>query len=91
MVIALWVLLIAVPMAQMGVTVRLWKSALYAREQQIAQTALIWLLPLIGAMIVYAGLRHAEDVRGLPAPGANNPPTDQEGWTFVNLDPRDPP
>lgn len=91
MVIAFWVLLVAVPLAQIGVTVRLWKSALYAREQQIAQTVLVWLLPLIGAIVVYVGLRHAEDVPGLPTSGAGNPPTPQEGWRFVNLDPSDPP
>jgi hypothetical protein len=83
MVIALWILVVAVPLSQVAVTYLLWKSPLYAREQQIAQTVLVWLLPVVGASIVYAGLRHAENVRGLPSAGAGNPPTPQDDWIIV--------
>jgi hypothetical protein len=62
MAISLWVLAGAVMLAQIWITVRLWKSALYTPKQQIAQSVLIWMLPVAGAIVVYAGLRHEEDV-----------------------------
>ena len=35
---------------------------LYTRQQQVAQSILIWLVPLAGAIVVYAGLRQHDDV-----------------------------
>ena len=62
MIALLSILVAAVATAQGFITFRLWRSALYTREQQIAQTGLVWLLPMVGGLIVYAGLRHADDV-----------------------------
>ncbi|MDI1450921.1 hypothetical protein [Polyangium sp. 6x1] len=57
------VILAAVVMVvQIGITVRLWRSDLYTRGQKIAQSAMIWLLPVVGAIVVYVGLRHTDDV-----------------------------
>jgi hypothetical protein len=54
-------------LAQALVTRRLWRSDLYEAPQKTAQTVLIWLLPVLGAAVVHAGLRQHEDVRRLPA------------------------
>ncbi len=41
-----------------------WKSRLYTREQCRNQLVIIWLLPLVGALIVLVALRSArEDAR----------------------------
>lgn len=54
------VLLVAVVIAQILLTVRVWRSRSYDREQKMAQTRLIWLLPVIGAVLVF-GLMPPED------------------------------
>ncbi|WP_437571689.1 hypothetical protein [Sorangium sp. So ce542] len=51
--------------AQAFVTARLWRSDLYSREQKLVQSALIWLMPIAGAVVVYAGLRQCDDVSRL--------------------------
>ncbi|AGP34008.1 hypothetical protein BE04_27655 [Sorangium cellulosum] len=57
-----WATIAAAAVAQAFITARLWRSDLYLREQKIAQSALIWLLPIVGAIVVYAGLRQQDDV-----------------------------
>jgi hypothetical protein len=52
--------------SQTWVTVRLWRSALYSRGQKIGQSVLVWVLPVLGAAAVYAGLRQCDDVSRLP-------------------------
>ena len=39
---------------QFWVTWRVWRGDLFARSEKIAQTKLIWLLPLLGAVFVYS-------------------------------------
>ncbi len=54
---------------QARITLRLWRSKLFDRPQKIAQSQLIWLLPLIGAVIVSSVLED-EDTRDKgPPPG----------------------
>jgi tellurite resistance protein TehA-like permease len=37
---------------QAGITVWLWRDEVYLKSEKIAQTKLIWLLPLLGAVMV---------------------------------------
>ena len=41
-------------------TWRVWRSDAYERDQKVAQTRLIWFLPLVGAVLVLMMLRDAE-------------------------------
>lgn len=45
---------------QVWLTVRVFKSGLYERKQKIWQAQLIWLLPVIGAGLVFSVLRDDE-------------------------------
>ncbi len=38
------------------VTWRLWRDAFYVRSEKIAQTKLVWMLPLLGSVMVFAML-----------------------------------
>lgn len=60
--LAAYLALAVVIVAQAVVTALLWRSGLYLRGQKVAQSAVIWLVPIAGAAVVYAGLRHEEDV-----------------------------
>lgn len=50
------VLLVAAFAFQIWVTLRLRRTTLYDRSQKNAQTKLIWLLPVVGAAIVFSVL-----------------------------------
>jgi uncharacterized membrane protein YeaQ/YmgE (transglycosylase-associated protein family) len=41
-------------------TLRVWRTDLYAREQKVAQTRLIWFIPLVGAVLVLMILRESK-------------------------------
>jgi hypothetical protein len=41
-------------------TLRVWHSDLYEREQKVAQTRLIWFVPLVGAVLVLMMMREAK-------------------------------
>jgi len=50
------------------VTFRVWKSRIYEKGQKVAQSKLIWLLPVLGAILVFSVLsseERAEDRSGL--------------------------
>lgn len=57
-----WTTVAAAIPAQAFITVRLWRSELYSRDQKHLQSALIWLLPVAGSFVVYSGLRQEDDV-----------------------------
>ena len=64
------VLLILVVLAfQARTTRRVWRSKLFDRPQKIAQSQLIWLLPLIGAVIVMSVLEDEDQREKGPPPG----------------------
>ena len=44
-------------------TLRVWRTDLYAREQKVAQTRLIWFVPLVGAVLVLMILRETKQER----------------------------
>jgi hypothetical protein len=46
--------LVAVFAFQAWLTHRVWKSGLYERKQKIMQSQLIWLLPVLGAGLVFS-------------------------------------
>lgn len=45
---------------QVWLTVRVFRSTLYEQKQKIWQAQLIWLLPVLGAGLVFAALRNNE-------------------------------
>jgi hypothetical protein len=47
-------LLVAVAGFQAFVTHKIWRSDAFDRSQKVAQSKLIWLLPALGALMVYA-------------------------------------
>ncbi|WP_437297871.1 hypothetical protein [Sorangium sp. So ce426] len=51
-----WTTVAAAILAQSFITVRLWRSELYSRDQKLLQSALIWLLPVVGSFIVVLGV-----------------------------------
>ena len=60
-------LLIAIVAYQVKTTMRVWRSRAFDRPQKVAQSRLIWLLPLIGAVIVGTVLED-EERRDRPNP-----------------------
>jgi hypothetical protein len=58
--------LLALIVFQVLITVRVWKSRIYDREQKVLQSKLIWLVPLVGAMLVLSVMQEddASERRG---------------------------
>lgn len=54
------VVVLAIFAFQAWVTVRVFRSQLYERKQKIWQAQLIWLLPIIGAGVVFSVLQDDE-------------------------------
>ncbi|HLV21175.1 MAG TPA: hypothetical protein VKZ49_09845 [Polyangiaceae bacterium] len=54
------VVLVALLGFQIWVTVRVWKNQLFDRSQKVMQSKLVWLLPIIGAMLVHSVLSEEE-------------------------------
>jgi hypothetical protein len=68
---AIMAILVAVAAIQLRVSWRLLRSPIYEPRQKWAQLALIWLIPLLGAIVVYTMMR----VEGQP------PPKPEKGYT----------
>lgn len=51
---------------QIWLTRRVFRSAMFERKQKIWQAQLIWLLPIIGATLVFAVLQEEKDQGGRP-------------------------
>lgn len=45
---------------QVWLTVRVWRSNLFDRSQKLMQSKLIWLVPIIGAMLVFSVLQEED-------------------------------
>ena len=45
---------------QAWVTFRVWKSGMFERSHKMAQSKLIWLLPVLGAVLVFSVLSSEE-------------------------------
>lgn len=54
---------------QARTTMRVWRSKIYDRPQKVAQSQLIWFLPLIGAVIVMSVLEDESEREKGPPPG----------------------
>ncbi len=52
--------LIGLLVFQVWVTARVWRSPLYERSQKWAQSKLIWLLPVLGAVFAFSVLSDEE-------------------------------
>jgi hypothetical protein len=62
------IILTVVLLFQLRVTTRLWRSQAFDRPQKMAQSKLIWLLPLIGAALVSSVLEEEDErAKGPPA------------------------
>jgi hypothetical protein len=48
---------------QIWLTVRVFRSRLYERRQKVLQVELIWLLPIVGAALVFSVLREDDTQR----------------------------
>ena len=62
-------IVVAVLGLQARTTLRVWRSKLFDRSQKVAQSQLIWLLPLIGAVIVLSVLQDEDQREKGPPPG----------------------
>jgi len=49
---------------QIWVTLRVWKTSIYEREQKVGQSKLIWLVPVLGAVICFSVLQQEEKAAG---------------------------
>jgi hypothetical protein len=54
---------------QARTTMQVWRSKLFDKAQKAAQTQLIWLLPLIGAVLVHSVLEDENRREKGPPPG----------------------
>lgn len=62
--------LLAVVAFQAWLTVRVFRSKLFERKQKILQAQLIWLVPVIGAGLVFTVLQEEERSQGKTPPSA---------------------
>lgn len=62
-------IIVAILAFQARTTLRVWRSKLFDRSQKVAQSQLIWLLPLIGAVIVMSVLQDEDQREKGPPPG----------------------
>ena len=53
-------LVVGVVLFQVYVTYRLWRSNAFEKAQKVAQSKLVWLLPMLGAVIVFSVLMDEE-------------------------------
>lgn len=54
-------LLLGLVAAQIWLTVKVWRSKSYERSQKVLQSKLIWLLPVVGAVLVFSLMPEEED------------------------------
>lgn len=64
MTLFLVLLLLAAVAFQVWVTLRLWRIEWFERNEKLAQSKLIWLLPILGAVMVYSVIADEEDPPG---------------------------
>jgi hypothetical protein len=57
---------IALVAFQVWVSWRVWRTDLYLKTEKSAQFKLIWLVPLLGAVIVYSVLSEEDNRQGPP-------------------------
>ena len=62
-------LIIGILAFQARATLQVWRSKIFDRPQKIAQSQLIWFLPLIGAAIVLSVLQDETEREKGPPPG----------------------
>ncbi|HEV8550440.1 MAG TPA: hypothetical protein VGQ57_15455 [Polyangiaceae bacterium] len=62
-------IMLAILAFQARTTLQVWRSKLFDRPQKIAQSQLIWFLPLIGAVIVMSVLQDEDAREKGPPPG----------------------
>lgn len=57
-------LILAILVFQVFVTYRVWRVDWFERSEKIAQSKFIWLLPLVGAVMVYTVIADEDEPRG---------------------------
>jgi hypothetical protein len=63
------IVLLVVAFFQARVTRRVWRSEAFDRPQKVAQSKLIWLLPVVGAVLVASVLEDEDQRAKGPPPG----------------------
>lgn len=59
-------LILGLVAAQVWLTVKVWRSGSYERSQKILQSKLIWLVPVVGAVLVFSLMPEEDDDRKRP-------------------------
>ncbi|MBK7582725.1 MAG: hypothetical protein IPI67_21330 [Myxococcales bacterium] len=59
-------LILALVAGQVWLTVRVWRSKSYERSQKMLQSKLIWLVPVIGAVLVFSLMPDEDDALRRP-------------------------
>lgn len=57
-------LLVFAVVFQVWVTLRVWRIDWFERTEKIAQSKLIWLLPILGAVMVYSVITDEDESQG---------------------------
>jgi len=60
------VLILGLVLAQVWLTRKVWRSPSYDRDQKVMQSKLIWLLPVVGAVLVFSLMPEEDDDLGRP-------------------------
>jgi hypothetical protein len=77
MMIAAYLLIFMLLIANIAVTISICRADEYTRNQKLAQAAVVWLLPLAGSAVVY-GVLHSSRETTQPKSG-HVPETNTEG------------
>lgn len=59
-------LILAIVGFQIWLTRRVWRSSMFDRSQKVNQSKVIWLLPIVGAALVFALMPPDDDERQPP-------------------------
>jgi ABC-type nickel/cobalt efflux system permease component RcnA len=57
MVIAVLFVVLILVIANIAVTLEIARADMYTRSQKLVQSAAVWLLPIVGAVVIYGVLR----------------------------------
>jgi hypothetical protein len=77
MMIAAYIVISMLVIANVAVTLSIWRADEYTRNQRFAQAAVVWLLPFVGSAVVYGVLRSSREKIQLRS--SHFPETNTEG------------
>ena len=59
-------MLVALALFQVWLTRKVWKSQMFDRQQKMRQSQLIWLVPVVGAVLVFSQMPEEDTPRRPP-------------------------